>query len=224
MTLWQPVHSLMASRPQLAQDCCRDVTAGQCRGHAGSTGAGASPGLSRVPSPTLPRHALPSPLDAAPLEEGWAAQPPPGCQGPGPHQVQGARRGDTPRRHGPTAPALQPHGSQRCILLLRALWASWGLRTGTKLPLAGRRGTGHAGCAVVEAQAPTPVTLLPTSTPPAPAWGTQQAAPGFCSEPQLPLCKMLYLPQLTFFHSQNRPMCTHSKNVPDGTRAPEHSA
>lgn len=105
MTLWQPVHSLMASRPQLAQDCCRDVTAGQCRGHAGSTGAGASPGLSRVPSPTLPRHALPSPLDAAPLwRRGGQRSHPPGARARVPTRCRGPGVGTPPDATGPRPP------------------------------------------------------------------------------------------------------------------------
>lgn len=43
--MWQPVHSLRASRPQLTQDCCKkDTKAGQCRGDA-------SP-LTCVPAPS----------------------------------------------------------------------------------------------------------------------------------------------------------------------------
>lgn len=34
MTLWQPVHSLRASRPQFTQDCCKKGHGRQCRGDA----------------------------------------------------------------------------------------------------------------------------------------------------------------------------------------------
>lgn len=81
------------------------MTAGQCRGRAGSTGAGASPGLSRVPSPTLPRHALPSPLDAAPLwRRGGQRSHPPGARARVPTRCRGPGVGTPPDATGPRPP------------------------------------------------------------------------------------------------------------------------